>query len=81
METRICNRCFIEKPLTHEFFYREKLDKLGYGRRCKPCNDAVVAAYYALHPEKMLARGRRYASTHKVEAVVRTKAWVKANEK
>ena len=79
MYIRICNHCHMEKPLTSEFFYREKLDKLGYGRRCKSCNNAVVAAYYQRHPEKKSMYTRIYSALHKAEAVIRAMAWDKAN--
>lgn len=75
MNTRICSVCHVEKPLTFEFFYHEKSDKFGFGKRCKPCNTKVVAAYYAAHPTKRLALTFAYAIAHRAEARQRAKQW------
>ena len=79
MDTRVCCHCHEEKPLMAEFFYREKRDGKGFGRRCKACNNARVAAWYAAHPEVKLARSRAYVALHREEAVVRAVAWKRAH--
>jgi hypothetical protein len=51
METRICNKCFVEKPLTE--FAKHKSSLGGRIRKCKSCHSAYAAKYRRQNREKV----------------------------
>ena len=55
-----CNRCKKDKPLTNEFFHRNKSQQDGFQRTCKECrklhyeiNKATVVKYYQENKEEI----------------------------
>ncbi len=58
MNTKICNKCNLEKPLTTEFF---NLLSTGKWRgACKSCMAANTRAHYASNPQKVKDRAKAY---------------------
>lgn len=49
--TQTCTHCGKTKPLTSEFWHRNKNYKNGYLKRCKPCQLAFVNQYNKENPQ------------------------------
>lgn len=60
----ICNVCKKEKSLN--YFHKNKNNKNGLQRRCKPCHIKYVLASRRLHKERDLAYHKAYIRKHKV---------------
>src|ERR1035437_2502360 len=59
METKLCTKCKIEKPIT-EFYMKDKWEQ-RYITKCKTC----YKEDYILHKEKIKESSRKYAEEHK----------------
>ena len=56
----MCKKCFVEYPLSTEFFYADKSQRDGLSRYCKLCNaDKANKAYH-----KNIEQRREYARTY-----------------
>lgn len=84
---RKCNRCKKEKPLTAEFWFRYKNNKLGFNTRCKSCMTEINKQYrqsdpdrykkmqaesYQKNKEKRLKDAKKYYQENKEEVKRRT---------
>lgn len=49
--TQTCSHCGETKPLTSEFYHRNKAYKLGFLRRCKCCQMEAVEKYNRENPQ------------------------------
>jgi hypothetical protein len=67
---RLCPKCGQEKPLTNEYFARDKNRKSGFGSYCKTCKQSYVKnnlsafaarqrSYRLADPERARETGRR----------------------
>lgn len=71
MDTKVCGRCKLEKPLTE--FYLHKRD--GHRSRCKPCHSLDMGEYYK-RPEVKERRNawmRKYTKEYFSRPEVRTR--------
>ena len=46
MKTKVCSKCKKEKPLSAEFFHRNKARKSGFQDYCRECFAKVKKEYY-----------------------------------
>jgi len=76
IETRICNKCRVEKPLS-EYSFRN--DRNIYRRDCKTCEKKRKKTYYKTNREKLLDNKKTYYKTNREKIRVATKVWRKAN--
>lgn len=58
METKICTKCGIEKPLTE--FVKNKTKKNGYASECKECKHKRYLDYYKNNKSKFYANKKRH---------------------
>lgn len=56
MENYKCTRCGIEKPLTPEYFHRNKNGKTGFNTQCKECRNSYMKKYGEENKEKIKER-------------------------
>lgn len=49
--TQTCTHCGETKPLTSEFWHRNKTFKTGFLRRCKPCQNEKTTVYNRANPQ------------------------------
>jgi hypothetical protein len=69
-ETKICNRCKLEKPLSE--FHKDKSKKDGYGTLCKDCKNKANSLYSMT--DKGIARLKRYRQTEKYKEANRNRS-------
>lgn len=50
-EERICPKCGITKPLTPEYFYRNRAQNLGFDHYCKICKSEARNKRYKEDPK------------------------------
>lgn len=92
MLTKICTKCFAEKPSSE--FYKHSQKKDGLNPRCKVCQRADAKASYEKNPEpakerakkwsldnpdRAKARSQEYYTKTSYDAKRRAKAWAAAN--
>lgn len=53
MEKRKCTKCGEEKPLTNEFFTKDKYDKSGLTYTCSKCRNAASYEWNRLNKDKV----------------------------
>ena len=46
MELKECSTCFVSKPLTLEYFARNRQCRLGFATQCKDCHKAYYKEWY-----------------------------------
>ena len=46
MKEAVCTKCGETKPLTAEFFHRDKTKPTGFRRICKECRSREAKSYY-----------------------------------
>lgn len=51
MDTKVCTKCDIEKPLDQ--FYKDKSTKTWYASRCKSCKDKHTRDYYDRNKDRI----------------------------
>ena len=68
-----CSKCKSEKDESE--FHKNKSKKDGLDHRCKQCQAAYYAAYYAEHREEIAASGAAYRIEHKEEIVASSAAY------
>jgi hypothetical protein len=77
LNTKICSKCKINKPL-YEFSLGKNKD--GYKSWCKECVNLYSRKYYEKNKEKISESHNKYYSTHKEEAAKRQRTYI-ANDK
>jgi hypothetical protein len=75
-----CTKCGEAKPATAEYFSRDSKQKSGLSPRCKTCNRAAGAAYYAANKEKVKARHSAYKAENKEQIKVQNAAYRAAHK-
>lgn len=58
METKVCTKCGIEKPLTE--FVKNSTKPGGYASECKQCKHNRYITYYKEHKDQFRKRSKRY---------------------
>ena len=76
IETKVCNRCGIEKPIT-EFSYRKKENV--YRNPCKECKKKYLKEYNKLKKEKLQEYRKEYYSKNKEHKLEYQKEYRKQN--
>lgn len=80
IETQVCKKCRLEKPLS-EFYFRK--DSNSYRRDCKDCrakyNKTYHKAYQKANPEKTRAKANAWRKANLERYRANRKAWRKAN--
>lgn len=85
MLTRTCTKCNTEKPLTSEFFTKDKYDKSGFTYRCSKCRNLASYEWNRLNKEKVKAanlknQDKRKAFYNSPEGIISSrKAHLKRN--
>lgn len=72
---KVCCGCGAALPLTVEFFYKKASATFGFSSRCRTCIKQVVKSYYANNLEVCRERVRNYASAHRLENNLASRAW------
>lgn len=78
MNTKICYKCKIEKPLSEFHKNCRKLD--GYNHLCKLCEKERHSTYYLENKEKIDLQHKTYYELNKEEIIIRNSKWAKNNE-
>ena len=77
MDSRACNLCHVDKPLTE--YYKDRSAKYGVGYVCKECAKAKARRWTADNKERASATARAYYEKHGEEIRARVAARVQAN--
>jgi hypothetical protein len=80
MQTRTCTKCGQEKPLTNEFFTKDKYDKTGFTYRCSKCRNQQSYEWNRANKDKVKAANLKnkqkrkdfYSSPEGIESSRRT---------
>ena len=75
--TKVCSSCKIEKSWD-DFYLRS--DRKAPKARCKVCELKIQKEYYAQNKDKMRAKSRKYAETHREQMRAYEKEWRKRPE-
>jgi len=76
IETRICNKCGVKKPLS-EFYFRK--DRNIYRKDCKDCLRSRNKRYRKNNPEKNRAYSKAWRKANPEKQRAKCKAWRQAN--
>ena len=75
MNTKVCSKCKIEKPLSE--FHKDKSKSDGLVIKCKQCSAEYARVYYKINKDKIRKREYKYRESHKSE---RREYWSKYRE-
>lgn len=64
IKNKKCPKCGVIKPLTAEFWHKNKSSKNGFTGYCKPCINILKKAYRAKHKERINAARRKKNKTY-----------------
>ena len=78
-----CLRCHTDKPLTPQFFHRQKGSSTGYRLTCKECRKEDSAAYNKIHAEEIIEKTNHWRKDNpeKARAIGRKSAQTAALKK
>lgn len=65
METKICNKCGVELPMTIEYFYTRRDSKDGYRNICKRCHIETIEKCSEVHKEDKAKYMKQYCKKNK----------------
>ncbi len=65
--SQVCNTCHTEKPLSYEFFPRDKKRRCGLATRCWDCQRQRSHNYYEANKARHLERTTEYNKAHAAE--------------
>lgn len=57
---KACSKCKEEKPLTKEFYHKDKRSENGFRSDCKKCANERKKVYYKTNKERVLERNKKY---------------------
>ena len=60
-----CSKCGIEKPLTAEYYNRDKFASTGFRSQCKACRKIKEVEYRKSNKEKILKKAAEYRKNNK----------------
>lgn len=78
MNTRVCSECKIEKPF--HSFCKDKNRVGGISYMCRQCHKLKGQLYYEINKDKIRAKHRDYARSHKEDQKKRHLAWYNKNK-
>lgn len=67
MNTKVCNVCNNEFPLTSEYFYKKSDAKDGFRNYCKECSKAKIREYCSNNKERMRQYHKERAKNTKIK--------------
>lgn len=76
---RACKKCGCTKPLTSDFWHREKTLKTGFGNKCKMCRRADNRRWLADNKEYRREYSRKWEENNKESRSEMYKTWAQAN--
>jgi len=81
MAMRTCSKCGEEKPLTLEYFHRDKSNiRCGLiAYCCKVCRNKQTQKYREENPEKIRANNKKWYEENREKSLARMKKWRKEN--
>lgn len=56
MELKLCNKCSVEKPKTHEFFFYKNRAKMIFSSNCRKCQYGYWKDHYKRNSERHIRR-------------------------
>ena len=77
---RTCSKCGIAKPLTEEYFNKEKSNAEGYRKECKECRAEYKKQYRVKNREKIVASKKEYYEKNKESIHEKTRQWREENK-
>lgn len=80
METKTCNKCGEDKPLTNEFFQKRKTSKDGFRNECKECMKTLRKKYYNDNKEQIINKNTQYRKRNWDEHTKRRKEYEQKNK-
>ena len=75
-----CPKCGIEKPLTAEYYSRDKYASRGFRSQCKSCHNIKKAKYYQNNREKLLKQQAEYNKNNKEKISLRKAEYHQKNK-
>ena len=69
MQTKICTKCGLEKPLTDEYFNKSKNYDDGFTYYCKICIKEYKKQYYKKNKDKIKSKVKQYNKDNKEKIV------------
>jgi superfamily II DNA helicase RecQ len=75
IETRICTKCEVEKPLNDKYFNKNK-SKSGFNTRCKAC----IKEHYENNKEQVIERAKEYYQNNKIKILKQEKEYQQSNK-
>jgi len=80
MEMRTCSRCGEEKPLTAEYFHRDKKSASGYfSYPCKICRNKISKKWRKENPEKSQKSSKKFREENPERFLAIQKKWREEN--
>ena len=79
IKTKVCNNCGQEKPLTSEYFYKDKRYKDGLINQCKVCCKEKSKKYRKENSEKISERQKKWTEKNKQYIKEYYSEWYKEN--
>jgi len=77
MESKICNVCDMEKPISE--FHKDKTKKGGYRNKCKTCQSTYIKKYYKDNKEILTKKNKEWRKNNHHSIIERNKDWKKNN--
>jgi len=78
IETQVCTKCGLEKPLSK---YPFRNDRQTYRRKCKDCQSKLNKAYRLANPERMRANRKAWRNANPERNKAINETWRNANRK
>ena len=75
-----CNKCGIEKPLTKEYFHRNKNKKDGFVEMCKECRNKYAKDYREENKEKISNSRKEHYQRNKEKIKVKSNIYYRENK-
>lgn len=77
METKICSKCGIEKPVNE--FYKDRRSKDGLRSHCKECHNLSSRKWRSENPEKQRERCRKWQADNPERNREHSRKWAADN--
>jgi hypothetical protein len=79
IKTKICSKCNVDKPLTIDYFHKNKSFKDGFNARCKVCRNEDKKLYRQENSEKIKEYSNKYYCENKEQLSDYKARWYKKN--
>jgi len=80
MNSKICNKCGVQKALDTENFRLRRGSSDGFRNDCRECGRKARKGYYDLNPEKAREDARKWAVEHPEHRAATQSEWHKKNK-